>query len=63
LSKNPCGNLTKVAPANTMGTSVKTTIPSYLVGKYGIHTGDMLEWSDDGRCMIIRKVEGKKRKT
>ena len=57
MSKNPRGNITKVSPANTAGTSVKTSIPSYLVAKYDISVGDQLEWSDDGKFLKIRKIE------
>ena len=55
MSKNPRGNITKVSPANKAGTSVKTSIPSYLVAKYNINVGDELEWSDDGNYIIFKK--------
>ena len=57
MSKNPRGNITKVSPANKAGTSVKTSIPSYLVAKYNINVGDQLEWSDDGKFLKIKKYE------
>jgi len=56
MSKNPRGNITKVSPANKAGTSVKTSIPSYLVAKYNISVGDQLEWSDDGKYLKIKKL-------
>lgn len=57
MSKNPRGNLTKVSPANKAGTSVKTSIPSYLIAKYDISVGDHLEWFDDGEYIKIKKFE------
>jgi len=56
MSKNSKGNWTKVGPANTEKTSLKTSIPSYLVAKYKIGVGDTLEWDDDGEVMKIRKI-------
>ena len=56
MSKNPRGNITKVSPANKTGTSVKTSIPSYLVAKYDLSIGDYLEWSDDGKFLKIKKL-------
>lgn len=56
MSKNSQGNWTKVGPANTKRTSVKTSIPGYLVAKYMISVGDTLEWDDDGEFMKIRKI-------
>jgi hypothetical protein len=55
MSKNPRGNITKVSPANKAGTSVKTSIPSYLVAKYKINVGDELEWSDDGNYIKFKR--------
>ena len=57
MSKNTKGNITKVSPANTMGTSVKTSIPTYLTAKYNIHVGDKLEWNDDGKLITIKKIK------
>lgn len=59
MSKNAKGNLTKVSPANTKGTSLKTSIPSYLTAKYKIEVGSTLEWDDDGDCIKIKKYEEK----
>jgi hypothetical protein len=56
MPKNSKGNLTKVGPANTSGTSVKTSIPSYLVAKYNIRVGDTLEWDDDGEHIKLKKL-------
>jgi hypothetical protein len=57
MSKNAKGNWTRVGPGNTEGTSVKTSIPVYLVAKYGIEVGDTLEWDDDGRVLKARKID------
>ena len=57
MSKNRRGNITKVSPANTERTSVKTSIPSYLVAKYNIHVGDELEWTDDGEYLKFKKIK------
>jgi len=57
MSKNRRGNITKVSPANTARTSVKTSIPSYLVAKYNIHVGDELEWTDDEKYLKFKKVK------
>jgi hypothetical protein len=59
MSKNKRGNVTKVAPANKMGTSVKTSIPAYLVAKYKISVGDELEWTDEGNCLRFKKMNAK----
>jgi hypothetical protein len=58
MSKNQRGNISKVAPGNKAGTSVKTSIPSYLVAKYNIFAGDELEWFDDGEYIKFKKNKG-----
>ena len=59
MSKNQRGNITKVSPANKARTSVKTSIPSYLVAKYEISVGDQLEWSDDGKYIKFKRINHK----
>jgi len=56
MSKNKRGNITTVAPGNTAGTSVKTSIPAYLSAKYNISVGDHLEWSDSGDYLKFKKI-------
>ena len=62
MSKNKRGNITKVAPGNKTGTSLKTSIPSYLVAKYNISVGDELEWSDYGDFLKFKKIINEKAK-
>jgi hypothetical protein len=59
MPRNAKGNWTKVGPANVEGTSVKTSIPIYLVAKYRIEVGDTLEWDDDGEIMKVRRIDTK----
>ncbi len=63
MSKNSRGNWTRVGPGNAEGTSVKTSIPTYLVAKYEIEVGDTLEWDDDGSMMKVCRIDNKGIKT
>jgi len=57
MSKNLKGNWTKVGPANKKRTSVKTSIPTFLVGKYTISVGDTLEWDIGDGFMTVKKID------
>lgn len=58
MSKNIRADETILAAATTTGTSLRTTIPSFIVAKLELKKGDRFRWHLDQGELHIQVIKG-----
>jgi len=60
MSKNPRGNETLLQHTSKQGSSLRTTVPAFIIGQMDLEKGDKFRWKIDRDNIIIEVVPKEK---